>query len=370
MSATFGIDPALTRQAIAAGDAAQASFSDQLKAAGQAVLDRCHAENSYAVVLASRPYQNDELVNHALPELFVSLGIPVLTNDSLPDVNKVDLSRSRLDIVNNYHARMLASAVLAAQDDCLEYVQIVSFGCGHDAYLSDEITRMMHEISGKSPLILKLDESDAQGSLRIRVRSFVETAAIRRARGIRAEVKPLPDPYPVKFTKADVKERVVLVPNTSHAFCRVMSAAFAAQHIRAVPMELGRDEAIRLGKQYVHNDICFPAQIVIGEALAALRSGKYDTRHTAVAMAKYIGRLPPDPLRRPAAQGPGRRRLCGRPHPDQRRQGQPRYAPRLQDEPCVLFEPGLLPAHDRRHGGAAAQDPPLREAAGRRRGRL
>lgn len=289
MASAFGIGPELTRQAIAAGDAAQASFSDQLKAAGQAVLDRCHAENSYAVVLASRPYQNDELVNHALPELFVSLGIPVLTNDSLPDVNKVDLSRSRLDIVNNYHARMLASAVLAARDDCLEYVQIVSFGCGHDAYLSDEITRMMHEISGKSPLILKLDESDAQGSLRIRVRSFVETAAIRRARGIRAEVRPLPDPYPVKFTKADVKERVVLVPNTSHAFCRVMSAAFAAQHIRAVPMDLGREEAIRLGKQYVHNDICFPAQIVIGEALAALRSGRYDTRHTAVAMAKYIG---------------------------------------------------------------------------------
>ena len=179
--------------------------------------------------------------------------------------------------------------MLAARDDCLEYVQIVSFGCGHDAYLSDEITRMMHEISGKSPLILKLDESDAQGSLRIRVRSFVETAAIRRARGIRAEVRPLPDPYPVKFTKADVKERVVLVPNTSHAFCRVMSAAFAAQHIRAVPMDLGREEAIRLGKQYVHNDICFPAQIVIGEALAALRSGRYDTRHTSVAMAKYIG---------------------------------------------------------------------------------
>ena len=289
MSATFGIDPALTKRAIAAGDAAQASFESQLKAAGRQVLDRCHADRSYAVVLASRPYQNDALVNHALPELFVSLGIPVLTTDALPEVNKVDLSRSRLDIVNNYHARMLSSAILAARDDCLEYVQIVSFGCGHDAYLSDEITRLMQEIAGKSPLILKLDESDAQGSLRIRVRSFIETAAIRRARGAAAKVRPLPDPYPVKFTKADVKERVVLVPNTSHAFCRVMSAAFAAQHIRAVPMDLGREEAIRLGKQYVHNDICFPAQIVIGEALAALRSGRYDTRHTAVAMAKYIG---------------------------------------------------------------------------------
>ena len=289
MAAAFGISRELTGRAIAAGDAAQASFSAQLKAAGQAVLHHCRQENRYAVVLASRPYQNDELVNHALPELFVSLGIPVLTNDSLPDVNKVDLSRSRLDIVNNYHARMLASAVLAARDECLEYVQIVSFGCGHDAYLSDEITRMMHEISGKSPLILKLDESDAQGSLRIRVRSFVETAAIRRARGIRHPVRQLPDPYPVKFTRQDKKDRVVLVPNTSHAFCRVMSAAFAAQRLRAVPLAVGREEAIRLGKQYVHNDICFPAQIVIGETLAALRSGQYDNSEVAVAMAKYIG---------------------------------------------------------------------------------
>ena len=50
---------------------------------------------------------------------------------------------------------MLSSAILCAQSEHLEYVQLVSFGCGHDAYLSDEITRMMKEISGKTPLILK-----------------------------------------------------------------------------------------------------------------------------------------------------------------------------------------------------------------------
>ncbi|MFQ7053732.1 MAG: hypothetical protein ACLRRF_06920 [Clostridium fessum] len=75
----------------------------------------------------------------------------VLTADSVPGIENVDLSHSRLDVVNNYHARMLASAVLAAQSQNLEYVQFVSFGCGHDAYLSDEIQRMMREISGKSP---------------------------------------------------------------------------------------------------------------------------------------------------------------------------------------------------------------------------
>ena len=46
---------------------------------------------------------------------------------------------------------------------------------------------------------------------------------------------------------------------------------YTSQHIQAEPLEIGREEAIRLGKQYVHNDICFPCQIVIGEALAALK---------------------------------------------------------------------------------------------------
>ena len=116
---------------------------------------------------------------------------------------------------------------------------------------------MMKEISGKTPLILKVDESDVQGPLRIRVRSFLETVEMKRESGNTAEVKELQDPYPVKFTKQDRTRKTVLVPNTSHAFSRVMAAAFYGQGIRAVPLEVGGEEAIRLGKKYVHNDISF-----------------------------------------------------------------------------------------------------------------
>lgn len=290
MKETFGVEAQLTERALSAADLAQAQFREELKKVGAEVIRDVKEKGTYAVVLASRPYQNDSLVNHELPKMFTKLGIPVLTVDSIPDLEQVDLSRSRLDIVNNYHARMLSGAVLTAEKSYLEYVQIVSFGCGHDAYLSDEIIRMMKEISGKTPLILKLDESDITGPLGIRVRSFVETVNMRRKeRKQQKDIRLLEDSYSVKFTKKCVKEKTVLVPNTSHAFCRVMSAAMRSQHIRAVPLEIGREEAIRLGKKYVHNDICFPAQIVIGEVLAALNSGKYDTNETAVAMAKYIG---------------------------------------------------------------------------------
>ena len=323
MEQTFSIQPSETKKAVLAGNDAMRQFGSRLKEAGAKVLEEVEKEGRYAVVLASRPYQNDALVNHSLPELLTEFGVPVLTADSVPGIENVDLSHSRLDVVNNYHARMLASAVLAAQSQNLEYVQFVSFGCGHDAYLSDEIQRMMRGISGKSPLILKLDESEVQGPLRIRVRSFLETINMRRKKREMAErlqnqpgtsrqenagggnecgtaalgpdiqkswqVHELSDPYPVKFEVEDRKKRTVLVPNTSHAFCRIMSAALKTQGIRAVPLAVGREEAIRLGKQYVHNDICFPAQIVIGEALAALRSGQYVPSETAIGMGKYIG---------------------------------------------------------------------------------
>ena len=275
--------------AIRYADMAEDSFHQELLAEGERILKQVTEENRYAVIPASRPYQNDPLVNHNLPEMFTSLGIPVLTADAVPGVNDVDLTNSRLDVVNNYHARMLGSAVIAAENPHLEYVQIVSFGCGHDAYLSDEIIRLMKQGSGKIPLVLKLDESEIQGPLRIRVRSFIETVLMQREKHEEAPVHALTDPYPVKYEKKDRKERIVLIPNTSHAFCRVMSAAMERPGLRAEPLPIGRDEAIRLGKKYVHNDICFPAQIVIGEALAALKSGKYDGKDVAIATGKYIG---------------------------------------------------------------------------------
>ncbi|MGI6011790.1 MAG: acyl-CoA dehydratase activase [Ruminococcus sp.] len=289
MKETFQISEKETARAIGAGNRAQELFQNELKERGRQVLEQAEKEGKFAVVLASRPYQNDTLVNHELPEIFTGMGIPVLTADSLPGTEQEDLSLSRLDIVNNYHARMLSSALIAAKNQSLEYVQIVSFGCGHDAYLSDEIVRLMDEVSGKIPLILKVDESDIQGPLRIRIRSFLETVAMKRERAEQKKAGKLKDPYPLKFEKADRKEKTVLVPNTSHAFSRLMSAALQGQGIRAVPLEIGREEAIRMGKRYVHNDICFPAQIVIGEVLASLDSGKYDVENTAVAMAKYIG---------------------------------------------------------------------------------
>lgn len=293
----FAIPVRDARRAIARADRAQAAFRSALTTAGAAALEEARAAGRWAVVLASRPYQNDALVNHGLPRLFAERGISVLTVDSLPGLAEVDLSASRLDIANNFHARMLAGALIAARDDALEFAQIISFGCGHDAYLGDEIVRLMDEVSGAVPLQLKVDESMAAGALLIRVRSFIETVERNRRRRAARVAAPvpcgphsLPDPYPVKYTDADREGgTVVLVPNTSEAFGRMMSAAFATQGLCTRSLPLGDKRAFELGKKYVHNDICFPAQVLIGEALAALESGEFDGRNVAVGMGKYVG---------------------------------------------------------------------------------
>jgi predicted CoA-substrate-specific enzyme activase len=288
----WAISEDVARCAINQAEKAQKHFKDKLKDAGAKVLAAVEKQNGHAVVLASRPYQNDPLVNHDLPRLFCEEGVAVLTVDSLPSLEEVDLSKSRLDIANNFHARMLAGALIAARSPYLDYVQIVSFGCGHDAYLSDEIIRLMRETSDDVPLILKVDESSVEGPLRIRVRSFVETIELKRIseKSYIVSRKQLDDPYPVKFDKTCKDNRMtVLIPNTSHAFSRMMAAVFSKQGLNAVPLEVGRKRAIELGKHYVHNDICFPAQIVIGECLAALESGKYDLNNVCIGMGKYVG---------------------------------------------------------------------------------
>ena len=305
LESTFGIPFDQAMRAIKQADKTQRAFKTLLTEAGTHAIESARGAGSYAIVLASRPYHNDPLVNHDLPKMLSDMGHPVLPPDAVPGIADVDLSASRIDIVNNFHQRMLASAVIAADSPALEYVQLVSFGCGHDAYLSDEICRLMKERSGKQPLVLKLDESDVAGPLRIRVRSFIETvderrarqAAIERAAGESASAclpataarHPLPDPYPVKYVKADRRIKTILVPNTSHAFSLLMSASFSRQGAQAVSLDIGRERAIELGKRYVHNDICFPAQMTIGEALAALDSGEWDPHTVAIGTGKYIG---------------------------------------------------------------------------------
>ena len=46
---------------------------------------------------------------------------------------------------------------------------------------------------------------------------------------------------------------------------------------------------VEAGLKYVHNDICYPAQLVIGQMISALESGKYDTDKVALVITQTGG---------------------------------------------------------------------------------
>jgi predicted nucleotide-binding protein (sugar kinase/HSP70/actin superfamily) len=168
-------------KAISQAGRALASFRQSMRDEGRRVLASIEVENRMGVILAGRPYHYDPYINHGIPEIFSSLGIPLLTIDSLPDMSGLDLRNVRPELYNPFHSEIYAAGLFAAAHPCLEVVQLVSFGCGHDAIISDELGRIMNVTSGKQPLVLKIDEGEALGALGIRIRSFVETVRRRRA---------------------------------------------------------------------------------------------------------------------------------------------------------------------------------------------
>jgi len=283
MTGSFALPEKDIRQAIECAEEFQESFRKDLLTAGKNLLDSL-GEDEFAIVMAGRPYHSDPLINHGLSDFFTRDGLAVLPLDALPGLNEVDLSPVRAELTVNYHVRMMSAARLVARNPRLEYVQIVSFGCGHDAILTDEITRILSKEADKSPLVLKMDESEVAGPLNIRVKSFIETLMRKRMKGM-MEPRPAEKAYDVIFEKKD-RDRIILVPNVSWAFTQVATASIKLQGYRVEAMPLAGDLAIAQGKKYVHNDMCFPAQINIGEFLAVMAEGKYDPDHVALALAK------------------------------------------------------------------------------------
>ncbi|MBN1757448.1 MAG: hypothetical protein JW863_03970 [Chitinispirillaceae bacterium] len=282
----LGVDRTRALQAIRRGTKEMDEMQRGLLQRGAKVLADLRGSEKFGVVIAGRPYHNDPFVNHRIAKFFTDKGIPVLVNEALPGLNDLDLNFSRIDTINTFHNRMLGAAKFVADHPDLEMVQLVSFGCGHDAILTDELGRILRSYGGKELLTLKLDEGENSGPLNIRITSFVETVRTQRARRKPERRGFVLPPFPVKFEKKDRERRTFLLPNLTWGFSMVMAKTFERQGYSAQILPVAGKEAIAIGKRYVNNDICYPAQLNIGEILHYLIEHPEMAATTAAAFAK------------------------------------------------------------------------------------
>ncbi|HKL60531.1 MAG TPA: 2-hydroxyglutaryl-CoA dehydratase, partial [Sphaerochaeta sp.] len=94
---------------------------------------------------------------------------------------------------------------------------------------------------------------------------------------------------PVSFTKAMKKDYTILIPNMSPVHFTLVKEVFVNHGYKAILLENQGPNVIREGLRYVHNDICYPAQLVIGQMIDALKSGLYDVDKTALVISQTGG---------------------------------------------------------------------------------
>lgn len=264
----------------------QDNFKWDIERIGEDTLKLIRERGIKGIVLAGRPYHIDPQINHGIPEMINSLGMAVLTEDSVAHLGKIERP---LRVVDQwaYHSRLYAAASYVATQKDLELVQLNSFGCGLDAITTDQVQELLKGNS-KVYTTLKIDEGNNLGPARIRLRSLKATMIEREKNGI--ELKKVGIKYKkVEFTKLMRKNHTILVPEMSPIHFQFLQEAFRLSGYNLVILPSEDKEAAEVGLKYVNNDACYPAIIVVGQLIEALKSGKYDLKNTSVMITQTGG---------------------------------------------------------------------------------
>ncbi|KUO61919.1 MAG: 2-hydroxyglutaryl-CoA dehydratase [Gracilibacter sp. BRH_c7a] len=282
----FGISKNEVERAVTKAYEERDKVRKELKAKGEEVVAYLQKHNLKGIVLAGRPYHIDPEINHGIPEMITGLGMAVLTEDAIDHLGSVERPLRVLDQWV-YHSRLYSAASYVSTRKELELVQLNSFGCGLDAVTTDQVKEILEQ-HRKTYTLVKIDEINNLGAVRIRIRSLLAAMQERDRKSIIPQ-KLYESPQRVIFTEEMRKEYTILSPQMAPIHFELIeeAARLEGYRIEILPdLEVG---VVEEGLKHVHNDACYPSIIVVGQIMAALKSGKYDLDKTAVIMSQTGG---------------------------------------------------------------------------------
>jgi predicted CoA-substrate-specific enzyme activase len=261
-------------------------YREDIRIKGEQAIEYINNKNIKGIVLAGRPYHIDPEINHGIPEMIKSYGFAVLSEDAINHLAKVERP---IRVVDQwvYHSRMYAAATYVAQQNNIELVQLNSFGCGLDAVTIDQVQEILERF-GKIYTVIKIDEINNLGAVRIRIRSLIAAMEERDKRNFEpTELYKLPER--IAFTKEMRSKHTILAPQMSPIHFQFLKTGFlkAGYNVEVLPSV--DKKAIDEGLRYVHNDACYPSIITVGQIMEALKSGKYDLNNTSVIISQTGG---------------------------------------------------------------------------------
>ena len=285
-SSEFGISEAEIRDAVSEGWKELAVIRMEMQKKGEEVLKYMEETGRRGIVLAGRPYPVDPEINHGIPELITSYGIAVLTEDSVSHLHQPERPLIVMDQWM-YHSRLYAAANFVKTRDDLDLIQLNSFGCGLDAVTTDQVNDILTR-SGKIYTCLKIDEVNNLGAARIRIRSLIAAIRVREKKQTKRTIVPASYER-VVFTKEMRENYTILCPQMSPIHFELLEPAFNAAGYHLVVPDVPARECVDVGLKFVNNDACYPSLIVVGQLMAAVKSGKYDMSKTAILISQTGG---------------------------------------------------------------------------------
>lgn len=258
-------------------------YKADIRAEGERALKEIEERGLKGIVLAGRPYHIDPEINHGIPELINSLGLAVLSEDSIAHLADVD---GKLRILDqwNYHSRLYRAAKIVGSHKDLEMIQLNSFGCGIDAVTTDQVNEILSGYH-KIYTVLKIDEVNNLGAIKIRIRSLLEAAEKREIK----EEPEIIDEKPVEFTKKMSKTHTILMPQMAPTHFAILQPIMKSLGYNFEVLQDLDSKVVNEGLKYVNNDACYPSIFVVGQFMDALKSGKYDTDNLTLLMSQTGG---------------------------------------------------------------------------------
>ncbi len=274
------------------------TYKADVRKKGKETIKYIQDNNLRGIVLAGRPYHVDPEINHGIDTLITSLGLCVLSEDSICEPQKGVSKQLRVVDQWVFHSRLYAAAEFVGKHDFLEMIQLNSFGCGVDAVTTDQVEEILKSYDNMYTLI-KIDEINNLGAIRIRIRSLLASMNKRIAnKKMEKNEKQVENPealgnysvHKVPFTKEMRDEGyTILCPQMAPIHFELLEVGMQALGYHIKVMKNCTQKTVETGLRYVNNDACYPSILTTGQMIEALQSGEYDTNKTALIMSQTGG---------------------------------------------------------------------------------
>lgn len=273
----FDIPEYEIRMASLAGWKELGKSADDIRRRGEEVLKFLKKTRRRGIVLAGHPYHLDPEVNHGIPDQINSLGLAVLTEDSVAHLGKSERFYTTTDHWT-YSTRLLSAASFVATQRNLEYVQLTSCGCGLGCITTNLIKENL-TASGKLFTQFDMAETDDAELTSKRIRSML--MAFNEV-DFSNEIHEISPHKHIVFTSEMRDSYTLLCPRLSPYHFVFFDTVMKRSGYKLELLPFDEPDFIQTGYGYVDSTVCTPSALIVGSIITALQSGHYDIRKTAV----------------------------------------------------------------------------------------